>query len=118
LPPEENLDLSGLNDFDLLLRLFDFSAWRPYLAQRFRSQLGPPPFDPVSIGLCFLLSRWRGWGWGELLTELHSPERGRGDCRRLGFDPQDLPCASTLRMAFTTPRWTGCWPVKTAWSKR
>ena len=101
LPPEETLDLQGLNDFDLVLRLFDFSPWRPYLAQRFRSQLGPPPFDPVSIGLCFLLARWRGWGWSELLTELHSPERGRGDCRRLGFDPQDLPCASTLRMAFS-----------------
>jgi len=101
LPPEETLDLQGLNDFDLVLRLFDFSSWRPYLAQRFRSPLGPPPFDPVSIGLCFLLARWRGWGWSELLTELHSPDRGRGDCRRLGFDPQDLPCASTLRMAFS-----------------
>jgi hypothetical protein len=95
------VDLQGLNDFDLVLRLFDFSPWRPYLAQRFCSQLGPPPFDPVSIGLCFLLARWRGWGWSELLTELHSPERGQGSCRRLGFDPQDLPCASTLRMAFT-----------------
>jgi len=100
LPPQETLDLHGLNDFDLVLRLFDFSPWRPFLAQRFRSPLGPPPFDPVSIGLCFLLARWRGWGWSELLTELHSPDRGRGDCRRLGFDPQDLPCASTLRMAF------------------
>jgi len=38
-----------LDEFDLLLRLFDFSAWRPYLAQRFRSQYGPPPFDPVSV---------------------------------------------------------------------
>jgi hypothetical protein len=107
LPPEETLDLQGLNDFDLVLRLFDFSGWRPYLAQRFRSQLGPPPFDPLSIGLCFLLARWRGWGWSQLLTELHSPERGQGDCRRLGFDPNELPCASTLRMAFsnTQPDW-------------
>jgi hypothetical protein len=104
LPPEATLDLQGLNDFDLVLRLFDFAPWRPYLAQRFRSPLGPPPFDPVSIGLCFLLARWRGWGWSELLTELHSPERGQGYCRRLGFDPQDLPCPSTLRMAFTHTR--------------
>jgi hypothetical protein len=54
---------------------------------------------------CWL--RWRGWGWSELLTELHSPDRGLGYCRRLGFDPQDLPCASTLRMAFsnTQPNW-------------
>jgi len=102
--PDDDLTadhLQGLNDFDLVLRLFDFSAWRPYLAQRFRSPLGPPPFDPVSIGLCFLLARWRTWGWSDLLTELHSPERGRGYCRRLGFHPTDLPCASTLRMAFT-----------------
>ena len=32
LPPEDTLsvdDLAGLDDFDLLLRLFDFSPWRP-----------------------------------------------------------------------------------------
>jgi len=34
-----------------------------------------------------------------LLTELRSPERGRGYCRRLGFDPEDLPSESTFRMA-------------------
>lgn len=44
-------DVLRLDEFDLALRLFDFSAWRPYLAQRFRSQLGPPPFDPLSLGL-------------------------------------------------------------------
>ena len=65
-PPEEVLtakDLKGLDDFDLVLRLFDFSAWRPVLAQRFRSHMGPPPFDPVSIGLGILLARWKRWGW-------------------------------------------------------
>jgi hypothetical protein len=102
LPPEETLtaqDLQGLDDFDLLLRLFDFSAWRPILAQRFRSQFGPPPFDPVSIGLGTLLSLWKQWTWPTLLTELHSTDRGGGYCRRLGFVPDDLPCASTFRMA-------------------
>jgi hypothetical protein len=34
--------LIGMDAFDLSLRLFDFSPWRPYLAQRFKSQLGPP----------------------------------------------------------------------------
>ena len=107
LPPEETLDLQGLDDFDLVLRLFDFSAWRPYLAQRFRSQLGPPPFDPVSIGLGFLLARWQSWGWLDLCTALHSRERGQGYCRRLGFSRADLPGASTWRMAFTNtqPHW-------------
>ncbi|MCJ7702580.1 MAG: hypothetical protein MUO62_13435 [Anaerolineales bacterium] len=103
LPPDDLHSaevLEGLDDFDLVLRLFDFSSWRPYLAQRFRNKMGPPPFDPVSLGLCFLLARWRGWGWPQLLTELHSPERGTGYCCRLGFDQDELPCSSTLRMAF------------------
>jgi hypothetical protein len=102
LPPEETLtaqDLEGLDDFDLVLRLFDFSAWRPILAQRFHSQLGPPPFDPVSIGLGALLARWKRWQWPTLLTELHSHDRGGGYCRRLGFAADDLPCESTFRMA-------------------
>jgi hypothetical protein len=104
LPPEDVQtveDLAGLDDFDLILRLFDFSAWRPILAQRFASQMGPPPFDPVSVGLAILLARWRKWNWSELLTELRSPERGAGYCRRLGFDPDVLPCESTFRMALS-----------------
>jgi hypothetical protein len=102
LSPEDSLsvsDLAGLDDFDLILRLFDFSAWRPILAQRFSSHMGPPPFDPLSIGLATLLARWKGWSWPTLVTELRSKERGLGYCRRLGFDPDDLPCESTFRMA-------------------
>ena len=102
LPPEETLtakDLRGLDDFDLILRLFDFGAWRPILSQRFRSHMGPPPFDPVSIGLGVLLAQWKRWKWPTLFTELHSNDRGRGYCRRLGFAPDDLPCESTFRMA-------------------
>ncbi len=104
LPPEEPLGASlaawqGLDDFDLMLRLFDFSAWRPILGQRFASQFGPPPFDPVSLGLSWLLARWRGWSWPQLVTELHSAERGQGYGRRLGFDSADLPSVSAFRMA-------------------
>ncbi|MBN1400749.1 MAG: hypothetical protein JXA74_07920 [Anaerolineae bacterium] len=102
VPPDgiqSNEDLQGLDDFDLVLRLFDFSAWRPILGQRFRSQFGAPPFDPVSIGLAILLARWNKWGWSALSTALHSPERGQGYCRRLGFDSTDLPCPSTFRTA-------------------
>ena len=102
LPPEETLsvtDLDALDDFDLLLRLFDFSAWRPILAQRFRSHMGPPPFDPVSLGLAVLLARWRRWDWPTLRTELRSAERGTGYARRLGFAHGDLPSPSTFRMA-------------------
>lgn len=102
LPPDDiqsSQDLEGLDDFDLILRLFDFTAWRPILGQRFHSQFGPPPFDPVSIGLAILLARWHQWQWSQLRTELCSRERGQGYCRRLGFDPQDLPSESTFRMA-------------------
>jgi hypothetical protein len=102
LPPDDIQsaeDWAGLDNFDLVLRLFDFSPWRSILGQRFPSPFGPPPFDPVSMGLAALLLRWRNWGWPQLLTELHSPERGHGYCRRLGFDPQDIPAESTFRMA-------------------
>jgi hypothetical protein len=93
-------EMLRLDEFDLLLRLFDFSAWRPYLAQRFRSQYGPPPFDPVSLGLGMFLARYQSWDWARLVQELRSPVRGGGYCRCLGFDPADLPAPSTFRMAF------------------
>ena len=133
LPPDDIQsadDLSGLDNFDLVLRLFDFSPWRPIpslrqaqykrqpfdelrtrlrtsLGQRFSSNLGPPPFDPVSIGLAWLVVRWRNWTWPQLVTELHSPERGLGFCLRLGFDPDDVPAESTFREALehTRPSW-------------
>jgi hypothetical protein len=112
LPPEDTLGQSltawqGLDDFDLILRLYDFSAWRPILGQRFASQFGPPPFDPVSLGLSWLLARWRGWTWPQLVTELHSAERGQGYVRRLGFSQEDLPSVSAFRMGLqeTLPAW-------------
>ena len=106
--PSEDLHssakLSGLDEFDLTLRLFDFSPWRPYFAQRFQSQFGPPPFDPLSLGLAAFLAVHRGWGWDRLVGELRSSERGPSYCRRLGFDPADLPCPSTFRMALANTR--------------
>jgi hypothetical protein len=92
-------DLAGLDDFDLILRLVDFSAWRPILAQRFTTHLGPPPFDPVSLGLLALLGRWRDWDWPTLHTELANPLRGHDYRRRLGFVLHDLPSLSTPRVA-------------------
>lgn len=102
LPPDdllESADLALLDEFDLFLRLFDFAPWRPYFAQRFKSSLGPPPFDPLSLGLAQFLAVYQEWDWARLCAELRSPERGQGYCRRLGFDPNDLPVASTFRMA-------------------
>lgn len=103
LPPDDLQsidDFKGLDGLDLILRLFDFSAWRPVLGQRFSSNFGPPPFDPVSIGLAWLLVRWRNWSWPRLVTELHSWERGGGYRRLLGFTPDDIPAESTFRQAF------------------
>jgi hypothetical protein len=94
-----------------MLRIFDFSAWRPYFARRFHSQLGPPPFDPLSLGLGIFLAHHQKWDWARLTNELRSPTRGQDYCRRLGFDTTDLPISSTFRMAFaeTDPNWfTAC----------
>jgi hypothetical protein len=109
--PTQGEALLGLDDFDLMLRLFDFSAWRPYFAQRFHSHYGPPPFDPLSLGLGLFLAHHQTWTWTRLARELRSPARGPDYCARLGFDLSDLPVASTFRMAFneTTPDWlTAC----------
>jgi hypothetical protein len=97
-------DLAGMDTFDLILRLFDFSPWRPFFAQRFKSQYGPPPFDPLSLGLAYFLAVDRQWDWDSLLRELCSQERGRGYCQRLGFDPADLPAESTLRCSLADTR--------------
>jgi hypothetical protein len=111
LAPDPQETITGLDDFDLALRLFDFSAWRPYLAQRLHSQYGPPPFDPLSLGLAIFLAFHQKWDWERLASELRSPSRGLDYCTRLGFSPSDVPVASTFRMAFnqTTPAcFTAC----------
>jgi hypothetical protein len=102
LPPEDvhtSPALAGMDEFDLVLRLFDFSPWRPYFAQRFKSQFGPPPFDPLSLGLGMFLAVYQKWDWQRLNQELRSKDRGPDYCRRLGFDPSDVPGESTFRMA-------------------
>ncbi len=111
MAPTHGETLLSLDDFDLMLRLFDFSAWRPYFAQRFHSQYGPPPFDPLSLGLSLFLAHHQTWTWARLACELRSPTRGQDYCTRLGFDLSDLPVASTFRMAFgeTAADWfTAC----------
>jgi hypothetical protein len=125
LPPDDIHcadDMIGLDNFDLVLRLFDFSPWRAILGQRFSSNYGPPPFDPVSIGLAWLLVRWRNWTWPQLLTELHSPERGAGYCLRMGpvLSVQDSASTATTSppnplfvLRWTTPPSSGPGNVKT-----
>jgi hypothetical protein len=102
-PPERlisSADLVGMDPFDLDLSLHDFSPWRPYFAARFKSRFGPPPFDPLSLGLAAFLARYRNWTWETLVRELRHPDRGRFYRRMLGFREDDIPSASTFRMAF------------------
>ena len=93
-------DLAGMQLFDLCLLLLDFSAWRPYFGSRFKSRFGPPPFDPLSLGLAMFLACHRSWDWATLVSELRHPERGRFYRQALGFREDDLPSLSTFRMAF------------------
>lgn len=104
-------DILRLDEFELMLRLFDFTPWRPYFAARFRSQYGPPSFDPLSLGLGMFLAYHQSWDWERLVHELNSPTRGEDYCHRLGFNLEDLPCPSTFRVAFneTASDWfTAC----------
>ena len=101
-PPDHlhsSADLAGMDPFDLCLNIIDFSPWRPYFGARFKSNFGPPPFDPLSLGLAIFLARYRKWDWPTLECELRQAERGQGYRRALGFHENDLPCASTFRMA-------------------
>jgi hypothetical protein len=101
-PPDHlhsSADLIGMDPFDLCLNIIDYSPWRPYFGARFKSHFGPPPFDPLSLGLAIFLARYRKWDWPTLECELRQAERGHGYRRSLGFLENDLPSASTFRMA-------------------
>lgn len=92
-----------LSDFDLLLRLVDFSPLRPVLAQLlgWTSARGWKPFDPISI---FLLMGWpcgifipRGW-----LVEYLPLFHRAGRLPTAGTAPR--PCATCVTLAtLTTP---------------
>jgi hypothetical protein len=91
-----------LSDFDLVLRLVDFSGLRPVLAQRlgWTSARGWCPFDPVSL---FLLHGWQisnGWNRAETLRNLANP-RYADYARRFGFSNGVYPTEGGLRHFLT-----------------
>lgn len=91
-----------LSDFDLLLRLVDFSPLRPVLAQLlgWTSARGWAPFDPVSI---FLLVGWQithGWSRSETLRNLRDP-RYADYGLRFGFE-EEFITEGGLRYWLTT----------------
>ncbi len=91
-----------LSDFDLVLRLVDFSGLRPVLAQRlgWTSPRGQVPFDPVSI---FLLLGWQitnGWSRAETLDNL-AKKLYADYAERFGFAAGVYPTEGGLRYFLT-----------------
>jgi hypothetical protein len=90
------------SDFDLVLRLVDFSGLRPVLAQRlgWSSDRGWPPFDPVSM---FLLLGWQitnRWSRAETLRNLVQ-RCYAGYAERFGFVDGIYPTEGGLRHFLT-----------------
>jgi hypothetical protein len=91
-----------LSDFDLLLRLVDFSGLRPVLARLlgWTSARGYCPFDPVSM---FLLHGWQitnGWTRAETLRKLRNP-RYADYALRFGFQDGVYPTEGGMRYFLT-----------------
>jgi hypothetical protein len=91
-----------LSDFDLVLRLVDFSGLRPVLAQRlgWTSPRGQTPFDPVSI---FLLQGWQitnKWNRTQTLDNL-AKDRYADYAARFGFADGIHPTEGGLRYFLT-----------------
>jgi len=100
---QEGLDWATVDDFDLLLRLIDFSPLRDVLAVRlgWTSAQGKVPFDPLSL---FLLTLWQivnGWSRAQTLRNLRKP-RYAEEIRRFGFRVGIFPSEGGLRHFLTT----------------
>jgi hypothetical protein len=91
-----------LSDFDLVMRLVDFSGLRAVLGQRlgWTSPRGQVPFDPVSI---FLLLGWQitnGWSRAETLDNL-AKKLYADYAERFGFAAGVYPTEGGLRYFLT-----------------
>ena len=100
---QEPTNWEALSDFDLILRLVDFSGLRPVLAQclGWTSAKGRRPFDPVSF---FLLIGWQitnGWSRTKLHENLRHP-RYADYAQRFGFQDDVFPTEGGVRYFLTT----------------
>lgn len=91
-----------LSDFDLALRLIDFTPLRDVLAERlgWTSARGWKPFDPISM---FLLHGWQitsGWSRAETLRQLKKT-RNADYAQWFGFEDDDYPTEGGLRYWLT-----------------
>lgn len=92
-----------LSDFDLVLRLVDFSPLRPVLAWLlgWTSVRGKVPFDPLSV---FLLISWQvvhGWSRAQTLRNIRDP-RYADYATSFGFLNHDYPTEGGMRYFLTT----------------
>lgn len=100
---EEWANWEHLSDFDLVLRLIDFSGLRPVLADLlgWTSARGRSPFDPISI---FLFVSWQlvnEWERAQALRNLKKP-RYTDYRQRFGFEEDVLPTEGGVRYFLTT----------------
>jgi hypothetical protein len=90
--------LVSLSDFEISLRLVDFSPLRELLASQVfqASRRGQVAYDPVSMLLCLMLRLEEQLSWIKLERRLAGP--GGQEWRRLfGFQAGRTPRASSLR---------------------
>jgi hypothetical protein len=92
-----------LSDFELVLRLVDFSDLRPVLAQRlgWTSARGKRPFDPLSM---FLLTSWQivnDWSRAKTLRNIQHP-RNADYAQWFGFENGIFPSEGGMRYFLTT----------------
>ena len=91
-----------MSDFELAVRLTDFSALERPLAQFYRpSARGQVPFHPVSMFLAVSLRIETGQSWRRVAALL-AGENGSGWRRLFGFAEGDTPSASGLRYFYQT----------------
>jgi hypothetical protein len=100
---DEVANWEHLSDFDLVLRLIDFSSLRPVLGWLlgWTSARGKVPFDPVSM---FLLVSWQlvnGWKRSTALKNLRDP-RYADYVQCFGFLNGDFPTEGGVRYFLTT----------------
>jgi hypothetical protein len=100
---QQVLTWTELSEFDLLLRLVDFSGMRPVLAQLlgWESGRGWEPFDPVSF---FLLVSWQianRWRRSQVLKNL-AEERYADYAHGFGFQEGVYPTEGGVRYFLTT----------------
>lgn len=100
---EQVMGWKDLSEFDLLLRLVDFSGLRPVLAHLlgWKSGRGWEPFDPVSF---FLLVNWQianHWTRSQMLENL-ADKRYSDYADYFGFRPEVYPTEGGVRYFLTT----------------